>query len=93
MGLRNYREILTLVRCLDHLCRGDLAKLGDVLMQRVKALERSIEDGHWRVACQLELLPASNATLATMDETTEAVRGRMLQDRLDEKSRVSPRTP
>ena len=38
-GGRNQREAITLGVCLDHLTSGNLASLGDVLIQRLKALE------------------------------------------------------
>ena len=35
---------------------------GDMLMQRLRAVEASIEDGTWEVARHLELIPASRVS-------------------------------
>ena len=54
MNLRTVREMRTVGECLDALLRGELPRLGDILMQRLKALEQSTKDGHWEVAENLD---------------------------------------
>ena len=54
LGLRNSREIITLSTCLDLLLTGQLARLGDVLIQRLKAVESSVTEG-WAVAKHYDL--------------------------------------
>jgi len=44
IGLRSYREVLSIGPALDHLLQGQLAECGDLLMQRLKALETSFQD-------------------------------------------------
>ena len=39
MGVRNVREMRMVGECLDALTRGELPKVGDMLMQRLKAIE------------------------------------------------------
>ena len=65
MGLRNAREIVTLSTSLDLLPSGQLARLGDVLMQRMKAVE--LPDG-WAVAKHYELIPPSKPAITTDKE-------------------------
>ena len=76
--------MLTIAKALDHFLTGDVSEMADTLMQRLKALERAIIDGHWRVASQYELIPDSDAELATSAEQREAIRGRHLQLKLEQ---------
>eukprot|EP00959_Pyramimonas_sp_CCMP1952_P454421 9469888-Pyramimonas_sp.AAC.1 len=55
MGVRNVRELRAIGECLDALLRAELDHLGDLLMQRMKAIEQATKDGHWQVAQHLEL--------------------------------------
>ncbi len=61
MGVRNQREAITLETCLDLLTSGNLAGLGDVLIQRLKALEAAMADQNWQSARHLELIPPQSA--------------------------------
>ncbi len=79
IGLRNFREIQTLARAVDMLLAGNLACLGDLLMQRLKALEISLQDGSWLTARHQELLPAAAASL-----TSQAGRNRAAKEELRE---------
>ena len=56
IGLRNSRELKTWMTCLDMLGRGQLAQLGDIMAQRVRALETAVEEGAWDVARHMELI-------------------------------------
>ena len=56
IGARNVRELITLGECIDLLMSNELPRLGDVLMQRLKAVEASLSEG-WAVASQQELIP------------------------------------
>lgn len=62
IGVRNTRELITLGECIDLLMSNELPRLGDVLMQRLKAVEASLSEG-WTVASQQELIPGPRATL------------------------------
>ena len=72
VGVRNQREAITLGVCLDHLTSGNLASLGDVLIQRLKALEAAMADQNWQSARHLELIPPQSAALATTGEKDQA---------------------
>ena len=43
-GVRNQREAVTLGTAIDLLLNGSLASLGDLLMQRLKALETAMQE-------------------------------------------------
>ena len=72
VGVRNQREAITLATCLDLLTGGNLAGLGDVLIQRLKALEAAMADQNWQSARRLELIPPQSAALATTGEKDQA---------------------
>ena len=54
--------------CLDELRGGDLGKLGDSLASRFLAIHTAVNEGNWRSAQYLELLPADGVTLLERDE-------------------------
>ncbi|CAK0804970.1 unnamed protein product, partial [Prorocentrum cordatum] len=72
MGVRSVREMRTVGECLDALLRGELDHLGDLLMQRLKAIEQATRDGHWQVAQHLELCDDLGAGLARQEEVHDA---------------------
>ena len=74
MGLRNSREIETLSLIADLLLRGEEAAGLDVVMQRLKALERSLVDENWTVARWYELIPTGEAQLTSRAEATAALK-------------------
>ena len=74
IGLRNQREAVTLGTCLDLLLMGDLASLGDTLMQRLKALESAVQDQGWQSARHLEIIPPQSASLCTVGERDQAAK-------------------
>ena len=61
LGLRNVRELVTLAEAIDLLMEGQFAAVGDVLMQRMKAVESSVTDG-WQMASHQELIPPAKAS-------------------------------
>ncbi|CAK0842773.1 unnamed protein product, partial [Prorocentrum cordatum] len=73
MGVRNVREMRMIGECLDALTRGDLPQLGDMLMQRLKAIEQATKDGHWKIAEHLELIDSTDIGLASSAEVSAAV--------------------
>ena len=76
-GLRSQRELVTLATGLDMLLEGDLGRLGDLLVQRFKAIEASLSaDGNWSVARHQELIPIQ-ASLSTRAELTEAAKAEL----------------
>eukprot|EP00971_Amphidinium_carterae_P041167 808394-Amphidinium_carterae.1 len=54
LNIRLRRELITLGEALDLLMSGSLDKVGDLLMQRIKALELSVREGTWERAGHLE---------------------------------------
>ena len=94
MGVRNVREMRMVGECLDALTRGDLPQLGDMLMQRLKAIEQATKDGHWKVAEHLELVDSTDIGLASSAEVSAAVatysEGAKLKERL---TRAGARKP
>jgi hypothetical protein len=67
-GARNLREMKTLCTVLDHLALGRFAQAADVVSQRLKSLELSIEDGNWNRSVFLELVPQEQGTLISRDD-------------------------
>lgn len=81
MGMRNARELVTLATCMDLLMEEQFASLGDVLMQRLKAVEASLSEG-WSVANFQELIPPPKATLTSDQERAFAARHALQQRKL-----------
>ena len=79
LGKRDQRELQTLAMCLDHLARGNTAGLGDVLIQRFKAVEKSATQKSWEVARHLELVPEQQFATASLKES-EAAAKLMIRD-------------
>ena len=86
MGMRNARELVTLATCIDLLMEEQFASLGDVLMQRLKAVEASLSEG-WSVANFQELIPPPKATLTSDQERAFAARHALQQRKLATVSR------
>jgi len=84
VGVRNVRELRTLAACLDALLRGDVENLGDILMQRFKAVESASVKGDWGTSSQLELIDETGLGLTTTDELTAATKQEALRLKLDE---------
>ena len=74
----------TLAHALDLLSEGRLPEVADMLIQRFKAVEQSVQDGNWNLAGQLELVPDYAPTLASRDEQRAAARAEVLRAKLDE---------
>lgn len=83
IGMRNARELVTLAEALDLLMEENFAGLGDLLMQRMKAVEASLSEG-WGVANYQELIPPPKATLTTDQERAFATRHALQQKKLQE---------
>ena len=64
LGERNSRELRTLAELLDALLAGDLAKVGDLAMQRFQAIEMAVHQGTWAQARHVEVIPTGEASLA-----------------------------
>ena len=84
MSARDLHELHTVAQCLDSLTDGNLAQLGDMLMQRLKALQQRQRDGHWHVAQNLELLQEDDVELTTKDESKVATEAEHKANKLSE---------
>eukprot|EP00438_Fugacium_kawagutii_P005652 Skav226154 [mRNA] locus=scaffold3275:7240:8613:+ [translate_table: standard] len=92
MGIRNYRELVTVGTAIDLLLSGHLAQLGDLLMQRMKALESSLNDQGWQQARHQELIPPVGASLTSEMERRRSAKQELASAKLKEaiqKSRSS----
>lgn len=84
MGVRNHRELVTLGKAIDLLLSGQLGELGDLLVQRLKAVETAVADQNWSTARHQELIPAQAASLTTEQERRKAARMELAQGKLRE---------
>ena len=82
MGVRNHRELTTLGRAIDLLLQGHLGELGDLLVQRFKAIETAMADQSWSSAKHQELIPAQAASLTTETERKKAAKLELTQGKL-----------
>lgn len=82
VGLRSAREMRTLAMINDLICSGRVLSALDVVMQRQKALEISIEQGGWTQGRWLELIPQSDASTWTREDLRDAMREQDLEARL-----------
>ena len=76
------QEMRTLSEIMDCLCEGNLPRLGDVAMQRFKALACATDDGNWAVAQELELLSARPHSIVSEAERQLGARRQMSAARL-----------
>ncbi len=67
-GQRNLSEMTTLCSIMDHLALGRYAQAADVVTQRLKAVEMASQDGDWRRASYIELVPEEGASLVSKAE-------------------------
>eukprot|EP00959_Pyramimonas_sp_CCMP1952_P116002 2425040-Pyramimonas_sp.AAC.1 len=56
MSQHSVHEMRTIAHAIDGLLEGELPEVGDLLIQRLTALELSARDKDWAVASQLELM-------------------------------------
>ena len=84
IGVRAHRELITLGTCIDHLLESQTLQCLDVLMQRLKAVELSIQDGNWNLARHFELIPPSAAQLSQEEERAMAHKAEMRRLKLSE---------
>ena len=75
------RELVNLATALDHLARGRPAHAGDVLAQRLKAMESSINGAHWSVSQKLEVAHPEASSIARRLELHNAQRETHLENR------------
>jgi len=81
MGVRTIREMRTLAEGLDAIIRGEPAKAGDILMQRFRAAEMAVSDGHWTLAQHLELIPETTVSSVPLGMRAELIREQNRRDK------------
>ena len=81
-GLGKARELRTLATALDHVGRGEIAQLSDLLVQRFKAVTAAVEDGNWNLAQRYELIPDVCGGLIGVHERKLAAKDEALATRL-----------
>lgn len=74
MGVRSHRELVTLATAVDALLAGKAAHCLDVLIQPMKVIEASLNEGTWAAARHLEIIPPTAASLTREDEREAATR-------------------
>lgn len=89
MGIRNYRELITLGNSIDLLLSGRLPELGDLLMQRLRALEAALNEQSWQTARHLELIPVQGASLTSEVDRRRAAKQEMSSLKLREMTQKS----
>ena len=78
------RELRTLAESLDELANGGVAQAADLLMQRFKALEKSLESGgSWKLARHLEITRDED-TLVSVEEELAAAKEQLNRAKLTE---------
>lgn len=68
------RELLNLVTAIDLLTKGRPAQAGDVLTQRLKAVEMGLHGSHWAVTQKMEVAQSESSTIARRQEVHHAQR-------------------
>jgi len=74
LGKRDHRELQTLAICLDQLAKGNTAGVGDVLIQRFKAVENSASHKSWDLAKHMEIVPEQQFATASIREQEAAAK-------------------
>ena len=74
LGVKLLRELRTLAAALDEIAKGEIEVAGDILSQRLKALELQLSDGGWQRAQYFELIPCEGAGLAERAEQSLAAK-------------------
>eukprot|EP00438_Fugacium_kawagutii_P018972 Skav207124 [mRNA] locus=scaffold1369:302986:308136:- [translate_table: standard] len=82
IGIRAHRELITLACVLDEMLASRYLQALDIVMQRFKAVEASIQDGNWNLARHYELIPAAGAKLSNDSERERAVRAEVRELKL-----------
>ena len=84
---RDMREYQTLCTILEALGRNELGSASDLIMQRLKALEKKMQDGNWNEAQHFELIPSQSTGLVERDEEHMVRREARLDQRMQEPTR------
>lgn len=75
------REVLTLCSSLDHLLRGRAAQCADILSQRLKSVEASLNGSHWAIAQRMEVPGVDQYSIAQRTELENAQKESYLESK------------
>eukprot|EP00435_Cladocopium_sp_Y103_P068760 s228_g32.t1 len=84
IGIRAHRELVTLATAIDELLSSRSLQCLDLLMQRFKAVQASLADGHWSLARHYELIPMTGAQLTKEAESEIATKAEARSLKLQE---------
>ena len=91
---RTQRELRVLTEILDHLAEDAGSKAADIIAQRIKALEQSVQDGNaWKKAKYLELIDSDEVTLSDRGELNMMQKEVELEEKFREKGQWRPWEP
>ena len=86
LGVRSERELRTMSEALDCLTKGEVARCGDILMQRFRAVEAAaVGPGGWNVARHMELIPTQTVSSSTTQASRMALREELEDLKFQEK--------
>ena len=85
MSLRNNMELRTVAECIDALVAGDLPRLENLLMQRLKAVQTAVVEGNKNIAHNLEFILLTGSNVVTQAEMRAAQRLQLDQMRLQQR--------
>ena len=80
----------TLATCMDLLAQGETHRVGDILMQRFKAVETALDSKSWDVAKHHELVEQDRASAVSQEEREVTARLALREHQL-EKALHKPR--
>ena len=82
VGEHTTQEMRTLAEIMDSLVEGNLARVGDVAMQRYKALACATDDGSWALASEIEIVDPRERSIVTEQERLIGARRQLTSVRL-----------
>eukprot|EP00435_Cladocopium_sp_Y103_P048504 s1266_g14.t1 len=91
VNMRTGRELRTLCTVLDMMARHKMPQAADVIAQRVKALERACQEGHWGAAQFLELIAGEQQGLLDRSEQYYLSKEYVLEQKLRGLDKNAPR--
>ena len=88
VGVLNNAELEMLATVIDRLVEGNMAAVGDILMQRFRCVQL-VSSHCWQVASQLELSNREDASLVPIEMREEALWDHRRESKISEGLRKS----
>ena len=82
IGDHTAQEMATLAEIMDCLVDGRLDRLGDIAMQRYKALACATDEGNWALSSEVEIVDNRQRSLLTDEERMRGTRRQLANARL-----------